>query len=152
MSRVATHQAPAASPDRPAGTGLPTNPSDSDSNANTTPHMQNSVLVLMMIHEIGWNRGVPDNWSIRNPVRHFLCFGLRLKAMTMAMTARMFPTTELTADTMSVHFMSTSFPCRQNYNNTIIKDMQVVKGRIAGTAHLRGDNRKVRPNKSISDQ
>lgn len=51
------HQVPAASPNNPACHGFPVRPSMADSRPHMIPHMANIVLVFMMGHEIGWNRG-----------------------------------------------------------------------------------------------
>nr|DAI41782.1 MAG TPA: hypothetical protein [Caudoviricetes sp.]DAK60863.1 MAG TPA: hypothetical protein [Caudoviricetes sp.] len=65
---VAMPQIPAASPNSPACHAFPAQPSESDVRPHTMPHTANSVLVLMMDHEIGWNRRVPGSRSARNPL------------------------------------------------------------------------------------
>lgn len=49
------------------------------------------------------------------PSCHLPCLGGFLSEMTSATSARILPTTELMALTMSVHFMLTSFPVDINY-------------------------------------
>lgn len=78
------------------------------------PHMANIVLVFMMGHEIGWNRG-SGHLVCSEPFRHLLWRGRRRIEMTSAASAMMLLTTELMAVTMSVHFMLTSFPVDINY-------------------------------------
>ena len=108
------HQMPAASPNSPACHGFPVKPSMADSRPHMMPHMANIVLVFMMGHEIGWNRG-SGHLVCSEHFRHLLWRGRRRIEMTSAASAMMLLTTELMAVTMSVHFMLTSFPVDINY-------------------------------------